>query len=326
MPTTGFLRAALLGAAFSLCSSAATAQDYPNKPIRVIIPWGSGQSPDVIIRSVGQGMTKFLGQPIVVENKPGATGALGADFVAASAPDGYTLLDLATAYLVGRGMRGQSFDANKDLAPIAMITNSLTLLSINPKSIPNVRSLNELVAYTKANPQQGLSYGSSGVGSSTHLAMALIAKKFAMNATHIPYKGGGPMMSDYLSGLLPMMVTDFTPVAQYIKTGQVIPLMVLTPQRTENLPDVPTARELGHPDVEVIISHGLSAPAGTPAPIVEKLAASVKAALNDPEVLAPLRATGNRVVYMSLGQYATALNDSYTKWMKFVTDNNIKAE
>lgn len=321
-----FLRTVFLGAALSVVATASVAQEFPNKPIRIIIPWGSGQSPDVIMRAVGQGMSKYLGQPVVVENKPGATGAIGADFVAASPADGYTLLDLATAYLVGRGMRGQTFDATKDLAPIAMVTNSLTLLSINPKAIKNVRTLDEFVAYTKANPQHVMSYGSSGIGSSTHLAMALIAKKFNINSNHIPYKSGAPMMVDYLSGQLAAMVTDFTPVAPYIKTGQVIPLMVLTPQRSDQMPDVPTARELGHPDVEVIISHGISAPAGTPAPILEKLAASVKAALSDPEVLTPLRVTGNRVVYVSLGQYATALNESYAKWMKFVTDNNIKAE
>ena len=321
----GFLRSLILLVLGSLATHA-SAQEYPNKPIRVIIPWGSGQSPDVIIRAIGQGITKQLGQPVVIENKPGATGAIGADFVAAAPADGYTLLDLATAYLIGRGMRGQPFDANKDLAPIAMITNSLTLLSVNTTAVKNVRTLDQLIAYTKANPGQVINYGSSGIGSSTHLAMALITKKFNMNANHIPYKSGGQMMTDYLAGQLPAMVTDYTPVAQYFKTGQLTPLMVLTPQRSEQMPDVPTARELGHPDVEVIISHGLSAPAGTPAPILEKLANAVRVSLQDPEILAPLRATGNRVVYMGLGQYATALNESYTKWMKFVQDNNIKAE
>lgn len=326
MSASGIFRAAFLGAALSVAATTALAQEYPNKPIKIIIPWGSGQSPDVIMRAVGQGMSKHLGQPVVVENKPGATGAIGADFVAASAPDGYTLLDLATAYLIGRGLRGQSFDANKDLAPIAMVTNSLTFLSVNSKAMKGVRTLDDFVAFAKANPQQVFHYGSSGIGSSTHLAMALIAKKFGLNANHIPYKSGAPMITDYLSGQLIAMVTDYTPLAAYVKSGQVTPIMILQAQRTDQMPDVPTARELGHPDVEVVISHGLSAPAGTPAPILEKLAAAVKVALSDPEVMTPLRVTGNRIVYTSLGQYATALNESYAKWMKFVQDNGIKAE
>ena len=316
--------AIVLGAALATGSAPAVAQEYPNKPIRIIIPWGSGQSPDVIMRSVGQGISKRLGQPVVMENKPGATGAIGADYVATSAPDGYTLLNLATAYLIGRALRGESFEAPKDLAPISMVTNSLTLLSVSANVMKGVRTLNDFIAFAKANPNVVINYGSSGVGSSTHLAMALIASKFNLNSTHVPYKSGGPMISDYIGGRLVAMVTDYTPLAQHIKNGVVVPIMVLQPQRTPLLPDLPTVRELGYPDVEVIISHGLAAPAGTPAHIVEKLAAAVKDSLSDPEVMTPLGATGNRIVYMAPAQYTESLNGAYTKWKKFIQDNNIK--
>ncbi len=250
---------------------------------------------------------------------------MGADFVAASPADGYTLLEVASGYVLARALQGLPFDANKNMAPIAMVSSSLLFLFSSKKALPNVRTLNDFLDYAKTNSQRKLPYGSNGIGSTTHLAMILIEKKFNLNLNHVPYKGTSQYTIDFLAGDLVAMVDSLTANAAYVKAGQTVPLMVLLPQRTNLLPDVPTARELGHPELEVIASHGIAAPAGTPRAIVDRLSAAIKQSLAEPEVERVI-SVGNGVMYLDPSQYAESLNETYTKWGKVIRDNNIKAE
>ncbi|WPB55430.1 tripartite tricarboxylate transporter substrate binding protein [Xylophilus sp. GOD-11R] len=287
-------RRRLLGAAVLLACglNAAQAQsDYPNKPIRLVVPFATGGVTDATARIVAEKLGQAIGQPIVVDNRAGAAGNIGTQQVAQAEPDGYTLLlGYDGTLVINPSVYAKvPFDSVKDFAPIGKIGDALLIAVINPKL--QAHNLTELQALAR-NTQGGLSYGSAGTGSTTHLAGEMLRQRTNMPMTHIPYKGGGPALTDVVGGTLPMTFASVTGAMPFIKGGQLRPIAVTSRQRAPALPDVPTFIELGLKDYEISSWVGFLAPAKTPKPIIDKLNAAMQKVLSTPEMVERLSALG----------------------------------
>lgn len=286
------LQAFAAWAAVSLFAGASYAQaPYPNKPIRLVVPFVTGGVADVGARLVAEKLSKQLGQPIVVDNKAGATGNIGTQFVAQAEPDGYTLLLAFDGTLVinPNVYKKLPFDTVKDFAPIGKIGDAALVLVVNPK-VP-AQNLKELIALAKATPG-GLSYGSSGTGSTPHLAGELLRQRTGMSMLHVPYKGGGQAMGDVVGGVLPMLYTAVASAVPFVKNQQVRPIAVSSAQRSPAMPDVPTFIESGVSDFKIASWIGISAPARTPRPIIDRLNTALNEVLNAPEMRERLATLG----------------------------------
>lgn len=260
----------------------AHAQSYPARPIRLIVPFAPGGVADTSARVVADRLGQRLGQSVVVENKPGASGNIGTQQVALSEPDGYTLLlgfD-GTMVINPHVYAKVPFDTLKDFAPISKIGDAALILVANP-GVP-ARNLKDLVAYSKTLPD-GLSYGSAGTGSTPHLAGELLKARTGIKMTHVPYKGGGQAMGDLVGGNLPVLYTAVAGAHQFVKNGKATAIAVSSATRVPSLPDVPTMIESGIANIEVNSWVGLFAPAKTPAPIVDKLQKTLNAVVSEPE-------------------------------------------
>lgn len=260
----------------------AQAQDYPTRPIRLIVPFAPGGVTDTSARVVADKLGQRLGQSVVVENKPGASGNIGTQLVAQAEPDGYTLLlgfD-GTMVINPHVFAKVPFDTQKDFAPISKIGDAALILITNP-SVP-ARNLRELVAYSKTLPS-GLSYGSAGTGSTPHLAGELLKARTGLQMTHVPYKGGGQAMGDLVGGNLPVLYTAVAGAHQYVKNGKANAIAVSGATRVPSLPDVPTMIESGAPNLESNSWTGLFAPAKTPKPIIDRLQKELNAVVNQPD-------------------------------------------
>jgi tripartite-type tricarboxylate transporter receptor subunit TctC len=281
--------AALVGnAGFSVC---ANAQAYPNKPIRLIVPFAPGGVSDTSARVVADKLGQRLGQQVVVENKPGASGNIGTAMVAQAAPDGYTLLlgfD-GTIVINPHVYARVPFDPIKDFAPISKIGDAALILIAHP-SVP-AKNLQELVAYSKVR-EGGLSYGSAGTGSTPHLAGELLKARTGLNMVHVPYKGGGQAMGDLVGGTLPVLYTAVAGAQQYVKSGKATAIAVSGASRVPTLPDVPTLVESGVPGLVSDSWVGLLAPARTPREIVDRLATELNAVVNMPDTRERLATLG----------------------------------
>ncbi|HYG44686.1 MAG TPA: tripartite tricarboxylate transporter substrate binding protein [Bordetella sp.] len=284
-----FKQAVALCALSAVCASV-QAQQYPSRPITLIVPFGAGGNNDVSGRIIAERMGELLGQPVVVENRSGAAGAIGATAVARAKNDGYTLGFLSSGPLAANpGLyKSLPYDSAKDFAPVARTTTSPGVLVVHP-TVP-ASNLKELVAYLKANPGK-VNYGTSGAGSSPHLSGALFESLAGARMTHIPYKGGSQVNADLLSGEIQLSFSPILEVVPHIKAGKLKAIAVTSAQRSPLLPEVPAVAEM-FPGYEVITWNGVVAPAGTPPEVIAKLNAAVTGAVNTPEVKTKLLQLG----------------------------------
>jgi tripartite-type tricarboxylate transporter receptor subunit TctC len=312
-----------LVAAFAL--PLAVHAQYPDRPIKLVVPFAPGGVTDTSGRVVAEALSKRLGQAIVVENKAGASGNIGAQQVAGSPPDGYTLLLGFDGSIVINPHVFANFpiDVQKDLAPIGKIGDAALIIVAHP-SFP-AKTLPALIEFAKKDPK-GVSYGTSGVGGTPHIAGELLKQRTGGNFTHIPYKGGGPAMTDALGGNIPMVFTAVAGAMQHVKAGRLVPIAVPSRQRVSSLPEVPTFIEAGLADFEATSWVAILAPANTPRPVVEKLNRELNAVLADPAIVARLEQLGIAATPGTPEQLADQIRNDLDKYGKVVKAAGIKAE
>jgi len=295
----------------------AGAQDrYPSKPIRLVIPFPPGGGADAVARPLGPLMTETLGQPIVLDNRGGANGNLGAEIVAKAPADGYTLLLANSSLTISAGLYARlPFAGLADFSPISLIGTTPSLLATNP-SVP-ARTVKEFVALAKARPGK-LSYGSSGIGSTMHLGAALLQSMAGLDMVHVPYKGGGPAIADALSGQTDFVFTNPVGVLSQVKAGKPNALAVTSKKRLAILPDVPTFEESGYPGLLSSTMYGLLGPAGLPRDVVMKLNAAVAAAVARKELAGHLVELGYEMESNTPEQFAAFLRDDAAQWLRLI--------
>lgn len=313
---SALLLSALIG------SQAASQTNYPSQPIRLIVSFAAGGPTDVFARLIASKLEKELGQPIIVENKPGGGSNIGSEFVAKSKPDGYTLLMGTVANTTNMGIyKNLGYDTVRDFAPITQIMSSPSVLVVNP-NIP-VKNLKELVAYVKERPGK-LNYASSGAGGMQHHAGEMLKLRAQIDMLHIPYKGAAPALNDVISGTVSMGFKTASGVMPAIKSGKVRPIAVAGSKRLAQLPDVPTMAEAGMPGIEADSWNGLFAPAGTPAVIVNKIADATIAILKTQEIKDRFAAISATPVGSSPAQFSQYVKDEVQKWGKVAKEANVK--
>lgn len=305
-------------------SAAALAQNYPNRPVTIVVPHAVGGTTDIVARLIGQTIGNGLGQPLVVDNKTGAAGAIGWGTVARSAPDGYTLLTTEMSMAVAPALQPQlPFDAKKGFAHIATAASAPHVLVVNP-SVP-AKTLREFIAYAKSNPGK-LNYGSGGNGTNTHLGGELLKREAGVSLVHIPYKGAGAVLQDLMGGQVQALVTSLPTALPHIKSGKLRALVVTSTKRSPLLPEVPSAPEAGLPKFVMDFWVGFAAPAGTPAPIVEQLNKAVVAAVNSEEGKKRLADQGLVPVGNTPAAANKLVQDETQRWGAVVKASGIKAE
>ncbi len=315
-----------LGAALFAVPLATAAQEFPTKPIAIVVPASPGGAIDLAARLIGQKVTDAWGKAVVIDNKAGATGIISTDMVAKAQPDGHTLALVASSHAINPSMvKKLPFDTLKSFEPVIQ-THVVPLVLVVSPSAP-VMTVTELVAYGKAHPGE-LSFASSGSGGAPHFSGELFKTQSGIDVMHIPYKGSTPAHPDLLSGRVSMMFDTVAAIAPQVKAGKVRALAVTTAQRSSILPDVPTMRQAGMPNFETSTWGGILAlaPAGTPKPVVEKLDAEVNKALAAPDVKKRLQDAGIEPAGGSSGQFATFIESETTKWGKVTQDAGIKPE
>ncbi len=284
----------LIGIALAAFAPSAGAQAqalsaYPNRPVRIIVPWPTGGAVDIATRIVAEKLSTGLGQPVVVDNRAGASGNIGATAVATAAPDGYTLLLATTPMLINQALYGGlTFDPVKSFSAVSVLVNVSYVLVVNPSVASSVK---DLVAEAKARPGK-INYASSGPGTQLHLLGESFKQKAGINIVHVPYKGAPPAMVDMIGGHVQMMFPSFPASQSLLKAGQLKPLAVVAKRRLALLPDVPTMAEAGYPGIDSVEWYGLVAPAGTPPDVVARLNSEIVKALKAPEVQALLTSKG----------------------------------
>ena len=312
--------------ALLLCSLPmwAAGQDYPSKPVRIIVPFAPGGSADVFGRAIAQKLQESLGQSFVVDNRPGGGSVIGTDAVAKAAPDGYTLLLMSNTHTVNESLiPNKPFVLMRDFVPIAPINYS-DLVLVTKASLP-VNTLADLIKAAKARPD-GLSYASSGPGTPYHMAGELFKAMAGVAIVHVPYKGSAGARTDVLGGQLEMMFDAIPTMAEHIKGGKVKALATTGKTRSAVLPDVPTASEAGVPGYEATIWLGLMAPKGTPAAIVSRLNAEVAKITSNPEQRRAWAAQGTTPMTMGVDEFTRYMNDDIAKWAQIVKISGAKAE
>ena len=311
-------------AAVAAFSASVLAQEYPNKPIRIIVPYPAGQASDTITRLVGERLGKSLGQPVVVDNRPGAGGNIGTDAGAKSAPDGYTLTVATAALPISKHVyRKLPFDPAKDFAPITLMT--ITPLVLVTRTDLPVKDVASLVDYAKKNPGK-LTFASSGPGTSHHLSGELFKALAGVDMLHVPYKGSPPAHVDLMGGSVDVMFDNIVPVAPHVRQGKLRALAVTTKTRAAALPDVPTMAEVGYPNFEATAWFGLLAPAGTPQPVVDKLNREIVAILKSPDLRDRLAGLGATVVADRPEEFGRFMAAEINKWAPIVKRAQIELE
>ncbi len=316
-----FLAAAVLALA---AAGAAAQAAYPNKTVKLIVPWAPGGSTDVLARILAHDMNKAWGQPVLVENKPGASGNIGSDLVAKAAPDGYTLLvgSMSTHAMNGALFSKMPFRPVDDFAPIALLAYVTNVLVVHPSVSAN--SVKELIALAKASPGK-LSYASAGVGSTNHLSAELFLRMAGIDMLHVPYKGGAPAVTDLVGGQVAVFFTGSTNVLEYVKSGKLKLLAVTEAQRAKIFPDLPTVGET-LPGYEMGVWYGMFAPAGTAPEIVSKVNAEANRIMGLPEVRAKLAALGVETVSKSPAEFSRILRADEKKWGKIIREVGARAD
>jgi tripartite-type tricarboxylate transporter receptor subunit TctC len=309
----------------ALSSPFAAAQTYPSKPVRWIVPYAAGGSADTRARQIAQELTKLWGQPIIIENKPGAGAVPGTDFITKAAPDGYTMGmgNLAPLAVNPSLYKSLSYDPIKDVAPIVLLERGPLVLMVN-LSLP-VKSVAELTVLAKAKPGT-LSFASSGNGGSHHLSGEMYKAMAGIDIVHVPYKGGAPASSDLIGGHVSMMFELMYSAMPALKSGKVRPLAVTSAQRLSVLPDVPTMAESGLPGFESSNWQGIIGPAAMPRAIVTKINADTNKVLNMPEVREKIIAQGNQVGGGTPEEFGDLIQSEMTKWGKVVREAGVRAD
>ena len=310
--------AGLLGA------SAVQAQDYPNRPIRVVVPFSPGGAVDGPMRAIAQELGKRLNQQIVIENKPGAGATIGSEMVAKAAPDGYTLLLASQTNAISASLYSKlSFNPIEDFAPISLLGREPGVLVVNP-ALP-VKSVAELIAYAKQRPGV-LNYASSGNGSGQHLFMAMFASMAGLQLVHVPYRGSGQATTDLLGGTVPMAFPGTAGMVAHIKAGKLRPLAISGVTRSPQLPDVPTLAESGLTGYSAYVWLGLLAPKGTPPAIIERLHRELKASLAAPEVRAFFTEAGVEIVGSTPAEFDAYFREERERWARVVKETGAKID
>lgn len=299
--------------------------DWPNKPIRWIVPFPPGGAMDAIARTLGEKAARTLGQPFVIENKPGAGGNIGADYVAKQPGDGYTLMITSIGMATNKPLYGKlSYDPIKDFAPVSLLAVVPNVLVTNATQ-PDVKNVKDVIAAARKAPGK-LTYASAGNGTSIHLAGEVFTSLANVEMLHIPYKGSGPAVSDLLGGQINYMFDSITSARPHIQSGKLRALGVTTAKRSSTLPDVPTLAEAGVPGYEVSPWFAVFMPAATPKPIVTKLNAALLAAMKDPEVVKRFESIGAEPVGSSPDELAKHLARESERWTKLITERGIKLD
>jgi len=300
---------------------------YPDKPVRLVIPYPPGGATDVIGRIMAQELSKSLNQQVIADNRAGDSGNIGADMVAKAPADGYTLLMGAlTSHAINANLEKSSikYDLEKDFTPIAVVGVVPLVFVVNP-SVP-VKNMKEFIAYAKANPGK-LTFASSGAGAPQRLAMEMFRFQLGLDLLHVPYKGSGPAMTDLVGGQVLCMSETVPAALPFIQSGQLKALAVTTSKRISQLPDVPTViQAVGLPNFDVVSMFGIEAPTGTPKPIIDKLSSQIKAILERPDVQERMLAAGVYGNYLSPAESAKRIQRELNMWAKVIKDAKIQAD
>jgi len=311
--------------ALGMCGAIASyAQNFPTRPLRIVVPYAAGGSTDVLARMVGQKLTAVLGQPVVIDNRTGAGTIIATEIVARAAPDGYTLLMATPPLTIAAALYEKlPFDTARDFAAVTNIAATSNVLVVHP-AVP-AQSVKELVALAKANPGK-FAFGSSGVGGASHLAVELFRSMAGIELVHVPYKGGSLAVTDLLGGRLTLMFANLTTVQGHIKTGRVRALAIGTAQRSVVVPDLPTVAAAGVPGYEANNWNGVVAPAGTPRAVIERLRREIKAAVDAPEMRERLLQNAFEPIADTPAEFARYLATERVKWGKVVREAQVKPE
>lgn len=316
--------ATLTAAAGALAQSGAAAQSYPSRAIRIVVPFPAGGTSDILARAVGQKLTEEWKQPVIIDNRPGASANIGAELVVKSPPDGYTLLLASTIHTINPSLYSKlGYDPVRDFTPVTLIAATSQVLAVHP-SLP-VKTVKELVAYAKKRPGQ-INYSSAGNGSQPHLTAELFKARTGIDIVHVPYKGAPPAMNDLLAGHVALSFATAPSAVPHAKSGKLRALAVSTAKRISALPDVPTIDESGVPGFEASGSNGLVGPAGMPAPVVEKLNAAVIRIVKEPAMSRFLSEQGADPYTTTPAEYAAYIKAEVAKWAKAVKDSGARVD
>jgi tripartite-type tricarboxylate transporter receptor subunit TctC len=318
-------RLALLAALVACGTGGARAQGaYPAKPVRVVVPYPPGGPTDVLVRIVATRLTEALGQPFAIDNKPGASGMIGAGEVARAAPDGHTLLGNASVHVINPSLYAKvTFDAIADFSPVTLLASVPLVLVVN-NDLP-VKSVRELIAYARANPGK-LNFASSGNAAAPHLAGESFRLATGAAMQHVPYKGSAPALTDLIGGQVQLMFDSMPSAMPHVKAGKLRPLAVTTAKRSAALPDLPTVAEAGVPGYDISTWYGLWAPRGTPREVVEKLATETAKVLRLPDVRERYAALGAEPVGNTPDEFAAYCRSELAKWARVVKESGARAD
>jgi tripartite-type tricarboxylate transporter receptor subunit TctC len=323
LPRRQFLHLAAGAAALPAVSRIAWAQAYPTRPVRLIVPFAPAGGSDTVARLMGQWLSEHLGQQFVVENRPGASSNIGTEAVVRAPPDGYTLLMVGSWNAINATLYDKlNFNFIADIAPVASVIRDPYVLVVNP-SVP-AKSVSEFIAYAKANPRK-LNMASPGTGTGPHIAGELFKTKAGIDMVHVPYRGGGPVVTDLLGGQVQVSFASMPSSIQYIRAGKLRALAVTTATRSDALPDIPTVGEFV-PGYEASTWYGVGAPKATPAETIDKLNREINAGLADPKIKARLTDIGGTVLALSPADFGKFIADETDKWGNVIRALNIRAE
>jgi len=316
--------AVLFGLLAALTQAAALAQDWPAKPVRFIVPYPPGGGTDVIARIVQNRLQETLGQPVVIENRGGAGGALGTEAAAKAAPDGYTFLFTLSSHTINPLLYKLNFDTERDFAAVTLIVSVPQLIAANPGS--PIKSMQDLVAMAKAEPGK-LAFASVGNGTPSHIAGELLKLKTGIDILHVPYKGGGPAVADTIGGQVPLLFVTMPAAMSHVRAGKLRPLAVTTIKRNPGAPEIPTVAEaLKIPDYEVDSWYALFAPAKTPAAIISRMQQAVAQTIQLPDVKQKLLEQGGDTVGSKPEELERIVKSELRKWADVVRDAKIKSD
>jgi len=313
------IREAVLALATCLLASipvtaALSAERYPEQPVKIVVPWAPGGFTDRLGRMLAEKLTKTLGQTVLVENRPGASGSIGSEQVARAAPDGYLLL-LTTSDSTVRLMQDKRVDAATDFVQISLLATQPVYLAVGP-TMP-AKTIDEFIALAKAKPGQ-ITYASSGEGSAVHLAMELFASAAGIKLNHIPYKGMGPALTDLIGGQVDSVLLSLQGSSGHFETGRLRPLAITSPKRSALMPNVPTIAESGYPSYQLMLWYGMVAPKGTPQAIVDRLSRELKAAMAEPDMQSRLKEGGTDPIGSSPKELVSFVDAEVAKWRTLI--------